>query len=104
MKTTVYDYNLHVNGIFGRKRKAQRELFTIVKHSAEKLSADEVKVLMDKKLAEIKLKGKYSLQERVGTIENDGGFEIYSTNLFLGDSSYLFSGVMVWQQLMTLMN
>lgn len=91
-KQTVYCYNLHVNGIYGRKRKPQRDMFTLLKHSPSKISEAELLDLTNKKLTELKLKGSWSVQEREGAIENDNGIEIYSTKLILGQNSYLLRG------------
>lgn len=83
-KKTVYCYDLHVNGLFGRNRKVKRESLNVVKHSETKLSLDVVIELAKKELERLKLKGNFALYEREGTIENDNGCEIYSTMLAFG--------------------
>lgn len=77
---TVYDYDLHVSGLFGRNRKAKREMFT-VSRLGEKLTLEDAIKLAEAKLKEIKLSGVFSLYEREGTIDEDG---IYSTMIKFG--------------------
>jgi len=84
---TVYCYDLHVNGIFGRKRKPQREMFTLKERDERRLTSDEAISLAKKELERINLQGKFHLQERKGTVE-DG---IYSTSLF-GDVLSIWMG------------
>lgn len=81
---TVYCYDLHVNGLFGRNRKVKRDMLTVVKHNENKLDLEAVIELAKKELERVKLKGSFALYEREGTIENDGGIEIYSTKLVFG--------------------
>lgn len=80
----VYTYDLFLNGIFGRNRKAKRELFTVAKHLDKPLTDSEAIALMEAKIKDIKVKGSYTyrLVERHGRLKNEGGFEIYTTGLF----------------------
>jgi hypothetical protein len=85
----VYCYDLHVNGVFGRNRKAKREMFKLAKHLDSTLTTEQALALAEVKLKEIKLKGSYSysLTERIGRVKSDSGFEIYTTDLFGGSKT-----------------
>jgi hypothetical protein len=85
----VYCYDLHVNGVFGRNRKAKREMIKLAKHLDAALTLEQALALADAKLKEIKLKGeyRYSVTERIGRVKNDSGFEIYTTDLFGGSKT-----------------
>ena len=89
----VWDYSIFVQGVFGRNRKVKRELFNIAKHLDSPLPLDQALALMDAKLVKLKFKGAYSykLEERTGSVKNEGGFEIYTTNLF-GNTKLLKEG------------
>lgn len=79
-KQIVYDYDLHVNGIYGRKRKIQRDLFNLVSRSPTKVPLAEVEAALAKKLAEIKLVGSYRVFEREGELDD----HFYTTKLVFG--------------------
>jgi hypothetical protein len=91
--TEVFCYDIFVDGVFGRNRKAKREMFSVGKHLPAKLELSVALNLMDAKLKDLKFKGAYSymLKERRGFVKNEGGFEIYTTNIF-GDSIELRRG------------
>jgi hypothetical protein len=78
MKKQVYCYYLHVNGIFGRNRKPKTDIVYLSRHNETRLDHDKIDPVP--KLKEIKLRGKWALVERVGTVEEG----IYSTDLFGG--------------------
>lgn len=90
----VYTYDLFINGIFGRNRKAKRELFTVAKYLDKPLTDSEAIALMEAKIKDIKLKGSYTykLAERQGRLKKEGGFEIYTTSLF-SDSRDIIAGL-----------
>ncbi len=86
-------YYIHVNGVFGRNRKAKTETFDLAKHLDAPLQMEQVKELMEAKLSSLKFKSDYTYKvvERTGHVKNEGGTEIYTTNLF-GGQKVLLSG------------
>jgi hypothetical protein len=92
MKTNVTCYFFYIKGLFGRNRKVKTESFYIKKHTTEKIDLETLNKLMSDMLRNtVKPKGEFQvkLMERVGTLENDNGIEIYSTNLIGGQKTLL---------------
>ena len=89
-KRTVYDLDLCVFGVFGRKRKPQHETFVLIRHADVATPEETALKLALEKLKEIGLKGQWRLFQRTGELETypseSGGkpVEIYSTKLHFG--------------------
>lgn len=91
-KTNVICYYFFVKGLFGRNRKVKTEMFYVKKHSLTPLTPEEARELMNEVLkTEVKPKGEYQVKlvEHNGTLENDSGVQIYSTNLFGAKTLFL---------------
>lgn len=86
----VYDYNLKINGVFGRNRTAKFKIERLARRlrDVEQPTEAELWTLVESKLSEIKLKtGKWVLTR--APVEIGGGFETFvlmsDVSLFRGE-------------------
>ena len=90
-KEQVFAYSLYIKGIWGRNRSVKFKGFPIVQDVKEKLTLEQLRPVIDERLAKLKPKSPfyYKVTERPETLEKMDGIIIRTCRIMLGGGDHI---------------